>query len=966
MRLFQFPRSRNLAYCSLLVIAFLAVNAGCSKINFTASSLSSLTAAQSASTGSLLINQGAPYTNSKSVTLTLASEGANFMLITNDPSCVTGGTWQPFATSAPWTLGQTDQTAQVFVQYRTASQALSGCISAGIIEDDIAPLVIVDTPAPAMTSNNDVTIRFHATDALSGLNQLLCILPGKAALVPCDGVYTGTALADGNYLVQLAASDNAGNTSALTNQKFMVDTTAPVLTLNSEPSKLTALTTASFTFTATDNLSGVAGYYCRLDQAASEFACSSGQQFAGLSQGTHSFSVFAVDQAGNKSAEASYAWIIDGSVPTIQFTQTPSSLANTIVAMFGFTGQDDRGNSLISYECRLNGAPFTPCSSPELLTGVVEGENTFGVRGIDIAGVYSSELDYTWLVDLTPPVIKLLTTPSPLTNSNSAQFIFTATDDRGSGIISVTCSIDKGTPQNCASMNESYSQLSGNAQHSFQVTATDAAGNAAMSAPYTWYIDNTPPVLTIISKPPLLSPTAQAQFQILATDQFGPVTYNCGLESSAVLTPCDTAINYANLTNGSHQFFAQAQDAAGNLSALASYTWKVETIGPVITFTETPGSTLADTTQGVLSYTINDPISTVVMATCTLDITNITPCSTANSTLTFPLLADGTHTFKLSAANAAGYNSTKNYTFTVVTTHTVTYPSIGSVAAVAWEDLYGNGSPDSDYNDFLMEFQVTEKVDSSNQITDIYLDFYPRAVGAGYDHSVVLALTGEVTTPAINNATLPRTAPLFHGAANIDITYYDGGGNVLSKQASAPYNNQDVMVFSSTHGAFGLSAGSSITNTAIPTNYIWGSGTPSNYIAATQNARIHLALNNPADNPVPSTGQIDLSTLRMVLHVKDTNENVDIINVDPNNFAASNGFPWGFIIPTDWQWMQESVNISRGYPNFAAYANFLQGKNPSCATTDKCINWFNYPATDLAAQATLYPSVPFKAILPAP
>jgi Domain of unknown function (DUF4842)/Bacterial Ig-like domain len=944
---------------ALVVFAAVSYN-GCSNaVKFQ----NNLASSQSAPTGALVINQGATWTTTTAVSLGISSPNANQMYITNDSTCTTGGTWQPYATSSTWTIGQTNEQAAVYAKFMSTTQTESACIQATIMDDDIPPIIFVDLAAPAITNNPNAYIGFHASDKLSGVNQLLCVLPGQSAAVPCDGVYSQSGLADGNYLVQLLASDKAGNISAPTMQKFMIDTTPPTVVLNSTPASLTASTTAIFGFVGSDNLSGIAGYFCSVDKAMPYLPCVSGQSFTGLSQGPHNFAVHAVDNAGNTSLDATYNWTIDSSVPTVQFTTTPKSITNSLVATFGFTGQDDKGNALTVFQCRLNNAAFASCASPDLPTGIVAGTNTFGIRGQDVEGVYSAELDYTWLVDVTPPVVTILTGPSPLTNMTTANFTFSATDTGGSGVATVSCSLDGGAPTNCATMSESYLGVAPNMQHSFQVAATDFAGNTGMSAPYIWIVDTTLPVLTIVSKPASLSASPNATFQILATDQYGPITYMCGIDSGGVLTPCGTTINYTALTNGPHTFYAQAQDAAGNLSVVQTYSWTIETVGPQIVFTQTPGSTLVDTVQGILTYTITDPISTVASATCTLDTTSLMPCSISGETITFPILPDGTHTFTLSATNAAGVSSSLSYTFNVVATKIITFPTIGSVAAVAYEDLYGTGNPDYDYNDFLTEFQVTEKINSSNQVTDIYLDFYPRAVGAGYDHEFLLALSGTITTTAVN--TSPTTKPLFVGAANIDISYYDGTGKLLSQQASAPYNNQDVVVFSSTHGAFGLSAGAGVINTALPTNYVWGSGNPSNYTAATQNARIHLALTTPASNPVPNNGLFDVSTLRMVLHVKNTNENVDIINVVPTNFTSA-GYPWGFIIPTNWQWMQEGVIINSGYPTFASYREYLEGQNASCPQTDNCINWFNYPATGTAGQKALYPPIPFKAILPAP
>jgi hypothetical protein len=287
------------------------------------------------------------------------------------------------------------------------------------------------------------------------------------------------------------------------------------------------------------------------------------------------------------------------------------------------------------------------------------------------------------------------------------------------------------------------------------------------------------------------------------------------------------------------------------------------------------------------------------------------------------------------------------------------------INAVAYEDLYfapgttPSEMPDYDYNDFLTNFRVQEVTNTSNQVTDIYIDFYPRAVGAGYDHIFYLVLTGTKTTPSNNSNILPTTKAMFQGAATVTLTYYDSNGDVYGTPSNPPYN-QDIEVFSSTHAIFGgkpdKNGNYSQIDTTLPSGYT--SGVPSNYAPALYNARVHIQLTSPALNPAPKN--FDASTLRMILHPIPTNYDIDIINVDPNNFVAGTGNPWGFIIPTEWQWMQESVDIIKGYPTISSYQEYLAGQNPSCATTDNCINWFNYPVTGTTAASTLYPIIPFQ------
>src|SRR5579863_10525985 len=50
----------------------------------------------------------------------------------------------------------------------------------------------------------------------------------------------------------------------------------------------------------------------------------------------------------------------------------------------------------------------------------------------------------------------------------------------------------------------------------------------------------------------------------------------------------------------------------------------------------------------------------------------------------------------------------------------------GKLAAAAFEDFPPQKN-DEDFNDFLTDFQIFERTNENNQLTDIVVDFYPRA-----------------------------------------------------------------------------------------------------------------------------------------------------------------------------------------------------------------------------------------------
>ena len=88
---------------------------------------------------SISINSAAAYTNSNEATLTLAATGASDMYITNTAGCASGGTYETYAKSKSWTLGQTNTKATVYVKFKDLAGNESACVNDTIIHDETLP-----------------------------------------------------------------------------------------------------------------------------------------------------------------------------------------------------------------------------------------------------------------------------------------------------------------------------------------------------------------------------------------------------------------------------------------------------------------------------------------------------------------------------------------------------------------------------------------------------------------------------------------------------------------------------------------------------------------------------------------------------------------------------------------------------------------------------------------------------------
>jgi M6 family metalloprotease-like protein len=182
------------------------------------------------------------------------------------------------------------------------------------------------------------------------------------------------------------------------------DTTPPVTTITVAPPLFASSGTGSFSFSANES----ATFACRLDGSAWN-ACSSPYPFAGLADGSHTFSVRATDLSANQeTAPPAYSWTIDTSPPETTITATPANPAVTGSGSFAFSANETGA----TFACSLDSGNWTLCSSPYGFSGLADGSHSFSVRAIDpAANVDPTPATYTWVVSTAvPPNVKLSAT----------------------------------------------------------------------------------------------------------------------------------------------------------------------------------------------------------------------------------------------------------------------------------------------------------------------------------------------------------------------------------------------------------------------------------------------------------------------------------------------------------------------------------------------------------------------------
>jgi hypothetical protein len=449
------------------------------------------------------------------------------------------------------------------------------------------------------------------------------------------------------------ATDSAGNTDASpASYTWTVDTTTPNTTITAQPANPTNQTSASFSFTSTEAGSS---FECRLDGAAFA-ACTSPRSYTGLTDGAHTFEVRATDPAGNTDASpTSYAWTVDTAAPNTTITSAPLDPTSDPAASFGFSSSE--GGS--SFECSLDGAGYTACTSPKNYTGLADGAHTFQVRATDPAGnTDASPASYAWTVDATAPNTTITAQPPNPTNQTSAGFSFTSTEAG-----SFECSLDGSAFAACTSP-QGYAGLA-EGSHTFQVRATDPAGNTdASPASYGWTVDTSAPAAPVLSEPLDSSFNTSGIVTVVGTAEPGSSVEVFDGASSKGLTAADGAGSWtktlSGVADGSHTYTAKATDAAGNTSAASNArSVTVDTVAPNTSVTAQPPNPTNQTSAG-FSFTSTEAGS----FECSLDGAAFAGCTSPRS---YTGLADGAHTFEVQATDPAGNTdaSPASYAWTV-------------------------------------------------------------------------------------------------------------------------------------------------------------------------------------------------------------------------------------------------------------------------------------------------------------
>ncbi|MFO7735803.1 MAG: hypothetical protein R6W70_06255, partial [bacterium] len=429
--------------------------------------------------------------------------------------------------------------------------------------DTTAPESKFVKTSPELTNKKQHSFEFKSSEPVS---RFLCRI-NEGNWKKCGKKFNTPALEHGEHLIEVKAVDKAGNHEEKPiDYKWTVDLKPPVTKIVKTPPELTGKNIAEFSFTADEM---VASFHCSIDNKPWE-PCEKNAKFTKLPEGKRNLRVYSVDKAGNREKKPlEFSWTIDMTPPKTSIVPQTTELTSSTELSLKLKCNEPECN----FQYRIDGKKWKKTDSDLFIKNIKEGRRKIEVRASDAVGnMEKKPADFSWTVDITPPVVEIKKTPPALTNKPVAEFVFSANEKA-----EFSYSLNEGKWKKTPKKLRLHKLKDG--KHNIKVKAEDMAGNTSKKPViFSWTLDTTPPSTKFISKPDRYDNSKTASFRFKSNEK--NVSYKCSINKEE-WKPCGSEKKVKNLNEGSHSFYVKATDSAGNEQKKPlSYRWTVDMTPP--------------------------------------------------------------------------------------------------------------------------------------------------------------------------------------------------------------------------------------------------------------------------------------------------------------------------------------------------------------------------------------------------
>jgi fibronectin type 3 domain-containing protein len=379
--------------------------------------------------------------------------------------------------------------------------------------DTTKPTVNFTAPAANATVSGVVTTTAAASDNV-GVTKVEISLDGALKMTdptaPYNYSFDSKALSNGAHTLTAKAYDAAGNTNtaSVTFNVSNTDTTPPTTPTGLSATAATATSVKLSWNASTDSGSGVSKYnVLRNGVVIAQPTGTSYTDNTVVANTAYSYTVQAVDGAGNVSANSNTATVTTPTPPDTTPPTTPANLhaaapSSSQVTLTWSASTDTGGSGLAGYNIyrgstKLNSALVTTTSYGD---GTVLAETTYSykIEAVDGAGNKSPQTAAVSITtpappDTTAPAVSL-TAPSSGSSVSGSSVTVSATASDNVGVVGVQFKLDGnnlGSEDTASPYTTTWNTTTtGNGTHTLTAIARDAAGNTKTATSVTVTVNN--------------------------------------------------------------------------------------------------------------------------------------------------------------------------------------------------------------------------------------------------------------------------------------------------------------------------------------------------------------------------------------------------------------------------------------------------------------------------------------------
>jgi len=438
-------------------------------------------------------------------------------------------------------------------------------------DDLVAPTVTHDAPAGWVTVAPTVTVT--ATDTISGVASLDCVAagPGGGPGVLTTETATFAITADGVTTFTYSAIDEAGNRSATQTVDVKVDGKAPDLQIAASPSAVW--------LTATDDVSGVASTWYRIDGGAPQLY--TGMSFSPGASGRHTITAWTLDVAGNITVDTTDV-LVDTEAPVVSDNAPTGWRTSDVTVTVSANDADSAVAAIlmrITPPTGLSGLAAALGTETAQVAVTDEGTTTIEYSAVDSAANQSATETAIVRIDKTAPESGATHATGWVSGPVSVTL---ASTDTVSGIDSIWY---RTAPAGGWTRYTGAFDVTEPGTTTVTFWAADIAGNSETPKTTQVFVDEAAP--TVSDNAPAGWQTADFAVDLTATDPLSGVvslTYaTAGASGPSAATVVGSAASVPVTAEGTTTITYSAIDIAGNRCATETATVYLDKTAPVTT-----------------------------------------------------------------------------------------------------------------------------------------------------------------------------------------------------------------------------------------------------------------------------------------------------------------------------------------------------------------------------------------------